>query len=488
MPLVIDPATGKYVMKMQTSATSPQSATAEEDPADSTGGSAALPSEDARVGGGQGADSKLAAANKLKEAMRERAEAAEAKVVELEKEKRLAASNAARGVTLEKDRQIAELEAQLKQARAETAAAVEDLPRQLEAAAAAAYKSAEETLVQPLKIKLVEAEAEIKRLIATAKETAVAHNDQVAEMKAANARELAKATAEQTQEVVELVGALNKRERLGKPKAGEGKSTKAARAAANKVVEKAQARVESWEIANIGNQQIEQVHQTLEMLEKMAEVCDAEVQAVRQSTPEQAMIDAQESLGKIQSQAHIVLKDLQGLRDQLYKQLYSTDNLLGHHYLKNYPISTVNPLEVMEALEASSGLANATSTAPTRDKRTSFTRAMTVGSLAAQASTPGQPQTGSSTSGPSASGLGSVAAVAAPPAMAADAHAPTGAQSTSSPEQTSVQTSVNAKASRKPMKGTGSKAAKEKISPKAVPSVRDAKATAELMAEGSVEC
>ena len=115
MPLVIDPATGKYVMKMQTSATSPQSATAEEDPADSTGGSAALPSEDARVGGGQGADSKLAAANKLKEAMRERAEAAEAKVVELEKEK-VAASNAARGVTLEKDRQIAELEAQPKQA------------------------------------------------------------------------------------------------------------------------------------------------------------------------------------------------------------------------------------------------------------------------------------------------------------------------------------------------------------------------------------
>ena len=268
---------------------------------------------------------------------------------------------------------------------------------------------------------------------------------------------------------------------------GKSKSTKAARAAANKVV-KGPGTWESWEIANIGNQQIEQVHQTLEMLEKMAEVCDAEVQAVRQSTPEQAMIDAQESLGKIQSQAHIVLKDLQGLRDQLYKQLYSTDNLLGHHYLKNYPISTVNPLEVMEALEASSGLANATLTAPTRDKRTSFTRAMTVGSLAAQASTPGQPQTGSSTSGPSASGLGSVAAVAAPPAMAADAHAPTGAQSTSSPEQTSVQTSVNAKASRKPMKGTGSKAAKEKISPKAVPSVRDAKATAELMAEGSVEC
>jgi len=332
MPLVMDPATGKYVMKMRSEAPPPRT--------DSDSSNPVTCSEEADgIYGSYGTDAKLNALHKLKDAMRERAEAAEAKILELEKEKRHAATNAARGMNdsiMEKEKQIADLQAQLASSRREMLAAIEDVPRQVEDAVARARQEAEECIIGPMRRKLADVETESAKLAAALKEMHTAHNDQVAIMKAANARELAKATAEQTQEIVELVAALNKRERLGKPKAGEGKSTKAARAAANKVVEKAQSQVESWEIANIGNKQIEQVHQILELLEKMAEVCDVEVVKVAAcSSPNQILKYALESLHKVQSQAHAVLKELQGMRDQLYKQLYSTDNLLGHHYLKN---------------------------------------------------------------------------------------------------------------------------------------------------------
>lgn len=435
MPLVMDPTTGKYVMQMRKETPPPSK--------DQDAGASS--SEEAESGGygNYGMDAKLNALNKLKESMRERAEAAEAKVQELEREKRNAANNATKGMSetlMEKEKQNKDLRAQLVSCRNDTAAAIEDVPRQVEAALAAAQKEAEETIIGPMRLKLANAEEASKKLAAELKDTIAAHNDQVAVMKAANARELAKATAEQTQEIVELVGALNKRERLGKPKAGEGKSVKAARAAANKVVEKAQAQLESWEIANIGNKQIEQVHQVLELLEKTAEVCDVEVVKVAAcSTPAQILKLALDSLQKVQSQAHAVLKELQDMRDQLYKQLYSTDNLLGHHYLKNCaclpsrkptfsyccentdhvdstctdPISTMNPLEAAEGAAAPAATvdnsnSHTNSPAPpgkqvqgwgavrksTKGTRNSITPAADAGVLGVEASAPtgaGQP-------------------------------------------------------------------------------------------------
>ena len=376
MPLVMDPVTGKYVAKARAT---PAAAAAS---SETGAASDAVPVEATQSSGPEAGATKqqraaqqaeLEKANKLMELLRQRAEAAEAKVTKLEEQQRLVASNATKGMEsalAAKGDEIAELERRLAQSQAETALAVEDTPVQV----AAAVAEAQLATAAPLQKELASARDATAKLGTKLEETRAANDDLVAELKANAARELAKVTSEQTQEIAELVAALNRRERLGKAKAGEGKSTKAARAAANKVVEKAQAQVESWEIANIGNKQIELVHQILEMVERLTDLADAEVAKQRQP-----------GLVKVQASAHFVLKDLEASRDQLYAQLYSQDNLLGHHYLKNYPVNSKRP-ELTEAAET--GSKAGASDAASHPSKPDTKRKSAKGSSTAKASAP----------------------------------------------------------------------------------------------------
>ena len=416
MPLVMDPVTGKYVAKARAT---PAAAAASSE----TGAASDAVAEGTLLGLEVGAtkqqraaqQAELEKANKLMELLRQRAEAAEAKAVKLEEQQRLVASNATKGMEsalAAKAEEIVELERRLAQSQAETVLALEDTPVQV----AVAVAEAERATAAPLHKELASAHDATAKLATKLEETRAANDDLVAEMKANAARELAKVTSEQTQEIAELVAALNRRERLGKAKAGEGKSTKAARAAANKVVEKAQAQVESWEIANIGNKQIELVHQILEMLERLTDLADTEVAKQRQP-----------GLVKVQASAHFVLKDLEASRDQLYAQLYSQDNLLGHHYLKNYPVNSKRP-EVTEAAETSSkvGTSDSPSQPSKSDKRKTAKGSSSNIQQQAKSSAPAAapPTVAAKAVAPTKAAAPAAARMVAPPTAAAKAVAP----------------------------------------------------------------
>ena len=46
---------------------------------------------------------------------------------------------------------------------------------------------------------------------------------------------------------------------------------------------------------------------------------------------------------KTRAQAHAAMEELDLAREQLYSQLYAHDNMLGYHYLKNYPMTPTAP-------------------------------------------------------------------------------------------------------------------------------------------------
>ena len=179
------------------------------------------------------------------------------------------------------------------------------------------------------------------------------YEHQLAELKAAFARESGEVKRGHTKEMAELLAALNKQKEQRKKhdKHGGGTSSadahgKGSNAASHaktaSVISKAQAKAESWEIANLGRNTIELVHLIYERLEKLVSIADDEAnQAKARLSPEELSsedVPLPTEL-KTRAQAHAAMEELDFAREQLYAQLYSNANMLGHHYLKNYPMT-----------------------------------------------------------------------------------------------------------------------------------------------------
>ena len=366
MPLVLDPVTGKYVAKK---ARPPSAQIPEPDPQQTPGegepsafGSQELDAVLTEMAGQQqsqaAADAMLARANATLEMQRRKAAAAEATLARLEQEQALVAgkSTSLERMLATKTEELKVLEAKLATAEAEREQAIHSVSIQVQEAVAATKRAEEDALAhkesewqQAMSAAEQQAEA---HLAASLEEAQAAHEMEIAELKAAQARELGATKTSCTQEVAELVAALNKRERL-KNSAASGEATKAAKRANAKVVTKAQAKVESWEIANIGRQQIELMHAIHEMLESLSSAADLHASHARPRLPpplpppqeRQEQQQGQEEgrptyeAGseneqhpehvRLREQAHRVLETVEATRDKLYAQLYSQENLLG---------------------------------------------------------------------------------------------------------------------------------------------------------------
>lgn len=186
-------------------------------------------------------------------------------------------------------------------------------------------------------------------------EQLAAYEQQLAELKAAFARESAEVKRGHTKEMAELLAALNKqREQRKKHKDGGGGAGRGdggdahskGSAKTSSVINKAQAKAESWEIANLGRNHIELVHLVYERLENIVAIADEEARATitrlgpDQVSSEDAPVPTEL---KTRGQAHAAMEELDVAREQLYAQLYSHDNMLGYHYLKNYPMTPRAP-------------------------------------------------------------------------------------------------------------------------------------------------
>jgi hypothetical protein len=181
---------------------------------------------------------------------------------------------------------------------------------------------------------------------------------QDAELKAAFAREVAEHKRAHAKEIAELLTAINKKGEKKKKggsaadtgrESGSGAAVKGGPSLVFRgagLIAKAQATVESWEIANLGRNQIELVHQIHERLENLVAVADDEAARVLERPPPETS-DSDRDLSRpkpkdklrMRAQAHTALEELDSARKQLYSTLYSQDNTLGYHYLRNYPMS-----------------------------------------------------------------------------------------------------------------------------------------------------
>ena len=395
MPIVWDEALGKYVAAKAKAPAEPVASPADEDiPLGDDDLPPSPPPQITGSAGGAAEGAALTRALRATEQMRKRAELAEARIKEGETkhadlEEQLAAASALQSELEEKLATTSqELEAKLEElaalerATTEGRAALEAAQSQLAAERGPkaaereeAFRKAQEKREEEVRGASAAAEEKAaKHLAATLeqeRERAEAHLAEVqANMKAEFAREQAAAKRALTKEMFDLVGAVKHAKKFEKDatdahskkkKGGSSTSPLPARnggaaekdesaAAAKKekadrLIAKAQARAESWQIANLGRTQIELVHMIHERLEKLVAVAD-DLAARILERAQTGLVDggsggseADASGARMRALAHAALEELDGAKEQLYAQLYSQDNMLGYHYLRNYPMT-----------------------------------------------------------------------------------------------------------------------------------------------------
>ena len=397
MPIVWDPETGKYSAKKATQAersnasspvSPPQSSFLESMADENIDIAQVMQLQDAmlqmaeEVSGGKGdASAALKTAISASEHQRKRAEIAEARcgrlqeaIQTLEEQVQSAARNSGLEMTLaSKSREIGELQAAFAKSKQENRQLLENATREARESLASqksdsekALKEQKEKFDQALAAAQTEATQQLMKGLAEEKEKAQkvleqkvaemaeAHESQLEELRAQHKRQDAELKRGHTKEMAELLAALSKPDRNTKKGNSEAAASKS-----NKVVNKAKLRVESWEIANLGRQMIELMHMLLERLERLVLIADQTRSGAGRSTS----TGHEDVAAALQMQARIVYEDLLAARDQVYAQLYSQDNLLGFHYMRNYPMRDQNApsADMLAKLDLTQDLSNAIS-------------------------------------------------------------------------------------------------------------------------------